>query len=96
VERTVLAWTRSWLAVGGCALLLLRISIGSAPRLAAALALGALALVLATLAGQRRATRLRALAAAPGPLDPPVLPAAVMAASVSLLGLAAAVLVATR
>jgi hypothetical protein len=91
-----LAWTRTWLAVVACGLLLLRMSIGSGTRLAVALGVGTLALVLTTLAGRRRATRLRALAAAPGPVEPPVGPAALTAATVSLLGLAAAVLVATR
>ena len=68
VERTVLAWWRTWLAVGGCGLLLFRMSIGSTAREAAALAIGAAALVLTTLAGRRRATHLRAIAPQPAAL----------------------------
>src|SRR6185503_21141986 len=61
VERTVLAWLRTWLAVGACALLLFRMSIGSTAQVAAALALGAVALLLLTLVGRRRAAHLRAI-----------------------------------
>ena len=94
VERTVLAWTRTWLAVGACGLLLCRISIGSTARIAAALSIGAVALVLTTLAGRRRATHLRAVAATPRHLAVATSAVALTAATVTLLGLAAALLVA--
>jgi uncharacterized membrane protein YidH (DUF202 family) len=96
VERTVLAWTRTWLAVGGCGLLLVRMSAGSTPRVAAALAGSAVALVVTTLAGRRRATHLRAVAATPPALRPATRAAAVTAATVGALGVVAAVLAATR
>jgi len=38
VERTVLAWLRTWLAIGGCALLLLRMPMLLVPRASAQLA----------------------------------------------------------
>lgn len=91
VERTVLAWTRTWLSAAVCAVLLLRLSAGSTVRTAASLAVGVLALVALTAAGRRRANRLRA--AQPGPA---VRAARVTATTVTLLGAAAAVLVATR
>jgi uncharacterized membrane protein YidH (DUF202 family) len=96
VERTVLAWTRTWLAVGVCGLLLLRVSVGSTPRLVVALGAGALALAITTVSGRRRASRLRAAAATPGTLPLATRPVAVTAATVALLGLAAAVLVLIR
>ena len=94
VERTVLAWTRTWLSVGVCGLLLFRISMGSAGRVAAALAVGAVALGLATVTGRRRAALLRAVAATPRHLPVATSAIALTAATVTLLGLAAAVLVA--
>jgi uncharacterized membrane protein YidH (DUF202 family) len=96
VERTVLAWTRTWLAVGACALLLFRISIGSTARVAVALAIGATALAITTLTGRRRATYLRAVAPRPVSLHVPTGATTVTAATVVLLGLAAAALVAAR
>jgi hypothetical protein len=96
VERTVLAWTRTWLAVGACALLLARMSLGSTPRVAAALVVGAVALALTTLAGGRRVTRLRAAAADPASLRAATRPAALTAATVTVLGAAVAVLVVAR
>jgi uncharacterized membrane protein YidH (DUF202 family) len=96
VERTVLAWTRTWLSVGACGLLLLRMSVGSAPRLALALTAGALAIAVTTAVGRRRAARLREIATTPDELRPPVRAATATAATVALFGLAAAALVATR
>jgi uncharacterized membrane protein YidH (DUF202 family) len=94
VERTVLAWTRTWLAVGACGLLLFRMSIGSAGRVAAALGVGAVALVVITVTGRRRAALLRVVAATPRHLPVATRAVAVTAATVTLLGLATAVLVA--
>lgn len=91
VERTVLAWTRTWLSAAVCAVLLLRLSAGSTVRTAASLVVGTVALVTLTAAGHRRANRLRAAR-----LDPAVRTARVTAITVTLLGAAAAVLVATR
>jgi uncharacterized membrane protein YidH (DUF202 family) len=96
VERTVLAWTRTWLAVGACGLLLFRMSVGSPGRVAAAVTIAAVALVLATVTGRRRAALLRAVAATPRPLSVGTRAAALTAATVTLLGAAAAVLVAIR
>jgi uncharacterized membrane protein YidH (DUF202 family) len=96
VERTVLAWTRTWLSVGVCGLLLLRVTAGSAPRLAAALTAGGLALAVTTAVGRRRATRLRAVATTPQSLRPPVRAATTTAATIALFGLAAAALLVTR
>ena len=93
VERTVLAWTRMWLAVGACALLLFRMSAGSTVRVAAALTIGAPAQVLATLAGRRRATHLRAIAARPAELRVATSAIGLTTATVVLFGLAAAALV---
>jgi uncharacterized membrane protein YidH (DUF202 family) len=93
VERTVLAWLRTWLAVGGCGLLLFRMCIGSTAREAAALTIGAAALVLITIAGRRRATHLRAVAARPASLRVPTAGTGLTAATVVLFGLAAAALV---
>ncbi len=95
VERTVLAWTRTWLAVGACGLLLFRMTVGSAGGVAAALTIGAVALVLATFTGHRRATLLRSVAA-PGRLPVATRAVALTAATVTVLGVAAAVLVAVR
>ncbi len=95
VERTVLAWTRTWLAVGGCGLLLLR-SIGSTAREAAAQTIGAAALVLTTLAARRRATHLRAIAPQPAALRVPTSATGLTTATVVLFGLAAAALVVAR
>ena len=96
VERTVLAWTRTWLTVGACALLLFRISIGSTGRVAAALTVGATAMVVTTFVGRRRATHLRAIA--PRPVSLHVATAATRAttATVVLLGLASVALVVAR
>jgi uncharacterized membrane protein YidH (DUF202 family) len=96
VERTVLAWTRTWLSVGVCGLLLARVTAGSAPRLAVALTAGALAVGVTTAVGRRRAARLRAIAATPHALRPPARAATATAATVALFGLAAAALLATR
>jgi uncharacterized membrane protein YidH (DUF202 family) len=96
VERTVLAWTRTWLAVGACVLLLFRISIGSTARVAAALAIGATALAVTTLAGRRRASHLRAIGPRPASLHVATDATRVTAATVVLLGLAAAALVIAR
>ena len=97
VERTVLAWTRTWLTVAACALLLLRLTSAAPMRTAAALGVGAVAVLACTVVGRRRAVRLRALAAdATGRIVPAVRAAAVTAATATLLGLAAAVLVATH
>jgi hypothetical protein len=107
VERTVLAWTRTWLSVAVCGLLLLRLGTGSAPRVAAALTASAVATLVVTVAGRRRARALRTHAIPPPPLPPaplavipssPIPPAtraaATMAATVSLFAFAAALLVA--
>jgi len=96
VERTVLAWLRTWLAVGGCGLLLFRMSVGSTAREAAALAIGAAALVLTTLAGRRRATHLRAIAPQPAALRVATGATGLTTATVVLFGLAAAALVVAR
>ena len=96
VERTVLAWSRTWLAVGGCGLLLFRMSIGSTAREAAALAIGAAALVLTTLAGRRRATHLRTIAPQPAALRVATSATGLTTATVVLFGLAAAALVVAR
>jgi len=93
VERTVLAWSRTWLAIGGCGLLLFRMSIGSTALVAAALTIGAAALVLITLASRRRATHLRAIAPRPASLRVATGAAGLTAATVVLFGLAAAALV---
>jgi uncharacterized membrane protein YidH (DUF202 family) len=95
VERTVLAWMRTWLAVGACALLLFRLSIGSTGRVAA-LAIGATALAITTVTGRRRATHLRAIAPRPASLHVATTATSVTAATVVLLGLAAAAFVAAR
>ena len=92
----MLAWTRTWLAVGGCGLLLFRMSIGSTARVAAALAIGAAALVLTTLAGRRRATHLRAIAPQPAALRVATGATGLTTATVVLFGLAAAALVVAR
>jgi uncharacterized membrane protein YidH (DUF202 family) len=96
VERTVLAWLRTWLAVGACALLLFRISIGSTARVAAALTIGAAALLITTLAGRRRANHLRAIAPRPASLRVATTATRLTTATVVLLGLAAAALVIAR
>jgi uncharacterized membrane protein YidH (DUF202 family) len=93
VERTVLAWLRTWLGVGGCGLLLLRMSIRSTALLAAALAVGAVALALITFAGRRRTTHLRAIAPRPASLRLATGATGLTAATVVLFGLAAAALV---
>jgi hypothetical protein len=92
----VLAWTRTWLAVGACGLLLFRVSIGSGGRVAAALTIGAVTLVLATVTGRRRAALLRAVAATPEHLPVATRAVTLTAATVSLLGVAAALLVAVH
>jgi uncharacterized membrane protein YidH (DUF202 family) len=94
VERTVLAWTRTWLAVGACGLLLFRMTVGSGGRVAAALTVGAVALVLATVTGRRRAALLRAVAATPRHLPVGTRAVALTTATVTLLGVAAAILAA--
>jgi uncharacterized membrane protein YidH (DUF202 family) len=96
VERTVLAWTRTWLAVGACGLLLFRMSIGSTAQVAAVLTIGAVALVLTTLAGRHRATHLRAIAPRPASLRVATGATGLTTATVALLALAAAALVLTR
>ena len=96
VERTVLAWTRTWLSVGVCGLLLFRMSIGSVGRVAAALSIGALALLVATVTGRRRAARLRQVATSPRQFPVATRAVPLTAATVTLLGLAVAALVAVR
>jgi hypothetical protein len=96
VERTVLAWLRTWLAVGACALLLFRMTIGSTALVAAALAIGAMALLLITLLGRRRAAHLRAIAPRPASLRAATRAAGLTAAVVVLFGLGAAALVIAR
>ena len=91
VERTVLAWTRTWLSVAICGLLLLRLAAGSAARLVAGLGAGALAVLVVTAAGRLRARDLREHA---GGLRPATRAAGMVAGAVSVLALAAAVLVA--
>ena len=93
VERTVLAWNRTWLAVGACGLLLLRLGQGSTARLAAALLLGGVVLLAATAAGRRRARCLRTRADG-GPISPGIRAAAVIAVAATLLGPGAAALIA--
>jgi hypothetical protein len=104
VERTVLAWTRTWLSVAVCGLLLLRLGTGSIPRVAACLAVSAVAMLVVTTTGRRRARTLRARATPPSRLPPVAVPptllrpathaAATTAATTFLLAVAAAVLVA--
>jgi hypothetical protein len=96
VERTVLAWWRTWLAIGGCALLLFRMTVDSAVLVAAAVPVAAAALVLVTVAGGRRARHLRAIAARPAALRVGTGAAGLTTATVVLFGLAAAVLVLVR
>lgn len=96
VERTVLAWLRTWLAIGGCALLLLRMTIDSTAQLAAALTVGAAALALITLAGRRRASHLRSIAPRPSALRVGTGATGLTTATVVLFGLAAAALIAAR
>ena len=93
VERTVLAWDRTWLTVGACGLLLLRLGHGSTPRLAAAVLLGGVAMLAATAAGRRRARYLRTRAVA-SPVSAGVRAAGVIAAAVALLGIGTAALIA--
>jgi uncharacterized membrane protein YidH (DUF202 family) len=93
VERTVLSWWRTWLAVGACGLLLFRMSIGSAALVAAAVTIGAMALALTTLAGRRRATHLRAIAQRPASLRVATGATGLTAATVMLFGLGVAALV---
>jgi hypothetical protein len=105
VERTVLAWIRTWLSVTVCGLLLLRLGIGSAPRVAAGLTVSAVAVLVVTVTGRRRARTLRDHAR-PAPQPPPAPPAppasvppatgaaAITAATVSLFAGAVALLVA--
>lgn len=97
VERTVLAWTRTWLSAAVCALLLLRLS-GSGPRLVVTAVLAAAAPAVLAWTGYRRAGRLlaRAGVAPPAPVDPVARAVAATAAIVTLLGLVAAVLVSIR
>ena len=87
-ERTLLAWTRTALSAGVCALLLLRLAAGSTPRLVVAAALGVPAAAVLAGAARHRSRRLRA--AAPGE---PVRAAATAAVVSVLLALAAAVLI---
>ena len=96
VERTVLAWTRTWLAVAACALLLFRISIGSTARVAATLAIGATALAITTFFGRRRASHLRAIAPGPASLHVATAATGMTTATVVLFGLAAAALIIAR
>jgi uncharacterized membrane protein YidH (DUF202 family) len=91
VERTVLAWTRTWLSVAVCGLLLSRLGAGSTARLAAGLGAGALALLVVTAAGRHRARDLREHADA---LRPATRATGTVAGTVSALALAAALLVA--
>ena len=93
VERTVLAWTRTWLAVGAVTLLLLRLGQGSTPQVAVALAVGGSAFLAVTLAGRRRGRRLRALRGT-RPFDLAGRAALLTTVTTTALGLAAAVLVA--
>ncbi len=96
VERTVLAWTRTWLAIGANALLLFRVSTGSTTRVVAALAVGATALVITTVAGRRRASHLRTVAPRPASLHVATSATGLTTATVVFFGLAAAVLVVAR
>ncbi|HEV7655797.1 MAG TPA: DUF202 domain-containing protein [Mycobacteriales bacterium] len=95
VERTVLAWTRTWLSVAVCGLLLIRIGLGSSPLLVAGLAVSAVATLVVTVVGRRRAAILRPLAGAPtAPVPRATRSAATLAATISLLALAVALLLA--
>jgi uncharacterized membrane protein YidH (DUF202 family) len=96
VERTVLSWWRTWLAVGACGLLLFRMSIGSPALVAAALTIGAVALALITLVGRRRAAHLRATAQRPASVRVGTGATGLTAATVVLFGLAVAALVVAR
>lgn len=93
VERTVLAWTRTWLTVGVVALLLLRLGSGSVLRAGASLTVGGLAMGVVTVAGRRRGRRLRALTAT-GPFDLAGRATLLTAATTTALGLAAALVIA--
>ena len=95
VERTVLAWTRTWLTVGAVALLLVRLGHSTGARAAPALAVGGTALLVLTATGRRRGRRLRALDPA-RPFDLAGRATLVTAVTTSLLGVAAAVLVAVH
>jgi hypothetical protein len=88
VERTVLAWTRTWLTVGACGLLLIRLG-----QLPVALAAGAAAVLAATAAGRRRT---RYLHRSEVPLAAGVRAAAVTSVTATLLGATAAVLILLR
>jgi len=92
VERTVLAWNRTWLTVGACGLLLLRLGEGSTSHLVGALLLGGPAMLTATAAGRRRARYLRTRAAG-SPVSAGVRAAGVIAATATLLGLGTAALI---
>jgi uncharacterized membrane protein YidH (DUF202 family) len=96
VERTVLAWWRTWLAIAGCGLLLFRMTVDSTALVAAAATICAVALVLITIAGRRRAGHLRAIAPRPAALRVGTGATGLTAATVVLFGLAAAVLVLLR
>lgn len=91
VERTVLAWQRTWLTVGACGLLLLRLGSGSPVRVAAILGLGAVVVLAGTYAARRRAQRLRA-----GLVTPAFRAATWLTATVVLLGPAVAALILAR
>jgi len=95
VERTVLAWTRTWLTTGVCGLLLLRLGSGSAPRGVAALLAGALSTLVVAAVGRRRAGYLHTLSAL-SRVEPAVRAAALTAGTAALLGLAAAGIIAAR
>jgi uncharacterized membrane protein YidH (DUF202 family) len=87
-ERTVLAWVRTTLAYGVCAILCLRLATGSVPIAVVALAAVGTGGVAALTARRRRYT-------AEGlPADPVV--AAVLAGLVAALGIGAVALVATH
>ncbi len=95
VERTMLAWSRTGLSAAVCGLLLLRLGAGSTGRLGVALGAGGTALAVLAWTGRRRAGRLGARTDR-SPVDPDARAVGTTAATVTLLGLAAAALVATR
>ncbi|HYT10078.1 MAG TPA: DUF202 domain-containing protein [Mycobacteriales bacterium] len=94
-ERTVLAWVRTALAYGVCALLCARLVAGSTSLALAVVLLGALATTAVAGIASSRYRRARADAAAGRPVAAP-LATATAAALTALLGLAAAVLVVVR
>ena len=95
VERTVLAWTRTWLTLGACGLLLLRLGSGAMPPAAVALLVGAASTLAVTGAGLRRTRYLRTRGPA-APVAAGVRAAGLTAATATVVGLAAAALIAVR